>query len=88
MSETTKTPEKKKADSTHKKSDLKKDKSNDKSKTEKTASDQSGEKGAASSENSSPVKDGKASYVRGENQKPVTQAYRNNWNKIFAKTKK
>ena len=88
MSETTKTPEKKKADSTHKKSDLKKDKSNDTNKTEKTASDKPGEKSVSSTENSSTVQDGKASYVRGENQKPVTQAYRNNWNKIFAKTKK
>jgi len=24
-------------------------------------------------------------YTRGENQKPVTQAYRNNWDKIFGK---
>ena len=29
-----------------------------------------------------------ASYSRGEGQKPVTQAYKDNWNAIFAKKKK
>ena len=28
---------------------------------------------------------GSKGYVRGENQKPVTKAYRDNWNKIFKK---
>ena len=28
------------------------------------------------------------SYSRGEGQKPVTQAYKDNWNAIFAKKKK
>jgi hypothetical protein len=28
------------------------------------------------------------SYSRGEGQKPVTQAYRDNWNLIFAKKKR
>ena len=28
-----------------------------------------------------------ASYSRGEGQKPVTQAYKDNWNAIFAKKK-
>lgn len=37
-----------------------------------------GEKPAASS----------PSYSRGEGQKPVTQAYKDNWNAIFAKKKK
>ena len=27
----------------------------------------------------------KKTYVRGESQKPVTKAYRNNWNSIFKK---
>ena len=27
----------------------------------------------------------KKTYVRGESQKPVTRAYRNNWNSIFKK---
>jgi hypothetical protein len=29
-----------------------------------------------------------ASYSRGEGQKPVTQAYKDNWNAIFGKKKK
>jgi hypothetical protein len=29
-----------------------------------------------------------SSYSRGEGQKPVTQAYKDNWNAIFAKKKK
>ena len=29
-----------------------------------------------------------ASYSRGEGQKPVTQAYKDNWNAIFAKKKR
>ena len=29
-----------------------------------------------------------AGYSRGEGQKPVTQAYKDNWNAIFAKKKK
>jgi hypothetical protein len=37
-----------------------------------------GEKPAASS----------SSYSRGEGQKPVSQAYKDNWNAIFAKKKK
>jgi len=32
--------------------------------------------------------DSAASYSRGEGQKPVTQAYRDNWNLIFGKNKK
>ena len=34
-------------------------------------------------ENKTTQKDDRKSHVRGENQKPVTQAYRNNWNNIF-----
>jgi hypothetical protein len=29
-----------------------------------------------------------SSYSRGEGQKPVSQAYRDNWNAVFAKKKK
>jgi len=32
--------------------------------------------------------DSPSSYSRGEGQKPVTQAYRDNWNLIFAKKKR
>ena len=32
--------------------------------------------------------DSAASYSRGEGQKPVTQAYRDNWNLIFGKKRK
>ena len=39
---------------------------------------ESGERGSDSS----------SSYSRGEGQKPVTQAYRDNWNLIFAKKKR
>ena len=31
----------------------------------------------------SPQKNERENHVRGENQKPVTRAYRNNWNNIF-----
>ena len=34
-------------------------------------------------ETESPTSDAPAGYSRGENQKPVTDAYRNNWDKIF-----
>ena len=39
---------------------------------------ESGERGSDSS----------SSYSRGEGQKPVTKAYRDNWNLIFAKKKR
>ena len=61
-----------------------------KSKTtgEKTGSNESKNKetgpDASSNSNSSPD-DGKKNYVRGEAQKPVTTAYRNNWKAIFNK---
>jgi hypothetical protein len=32
--------------------------------------------------------DSSSSYSRGEGQKPVTQAYKDNWNLIFAKKKR
>ena len=32
--------------------------------------------------------DSPSSYSRGEGQKPVSQAYKDNWNAIFAKKKK
>jgi hypothetical protein len=39
--------------------------------------------GAAKPEGSTPSK-----YIRGENQKPVTDAYKENWNRIYGKKKK
>ena len=39
--------------------------------------------GAAKPEGSAP-----ANYKRGENQKPVTNSYKDNWNRIFGKKKK
>jgi len=40
------------------------------------------ESGSDPSDSASTVK---KTYVRGESQKPVTKAYRNNWNSIFKK---
>ncbi len=39
----------------------------------------------SSNENATTADATKKNYVRGENQKPVTKAYRDNWNKIFKK---
>ena len=39
-------------------------------------------------ENSKTADAAPAGYSRGEGQKPVTQAYKDNWNAIFAKKKK
>ncbi len=36
-------------------------------------------------ENESSTSDAPTGYSRGENQKPVTDAYRNNWDDIFGK---
>ena len=38
---------------------------------------------ASNAEQSEPSASKKEIYVRGESQKPVTKAYRNNWNRIF-----
>lgn len=44
--------------------------------------------GAASdAESEGSVSRGPAAYTRGERQKPVTKAYRNNWDKIFGKNR-
>ena len=57
---------------------------------EKTGSNESKKKksgpgsGSDSSSSSSPD-DKRKNYVRGEAQKPVTAAYRNNWNAVFIK---
>jgi hypothetical protein len=60
-----------------------------KEKTETPAKDKS----ASGAEPSKPeggdaVADKPSSYSRGEGQKPVTKAYKDNWNAIFAKKKK
>ena len=39
-------------------------------------------------ESSEKAADSSSGYSRGEGQKPVTQAYRENWNAIFGKKKK
>jgi hypothetical protein len=59
----------------------------------KTASGESPAKTAsgespAKAEGSAPAAAAPANYSRGEGQKPVTQAYKDNWNAIFAKKKK
>ena len=58
------------------------------------ATDASKAKGAETAAAPAAAKDGEkpaaspASYSRGEGQKPVSQAYKDNWNAIFAKKKK
>ena len=47
-------------------------------KTEKSPTDT-----ASNAEQSETSTSKKENYVRGESQKPVTKAYRNNWNRIF-----
>ena len=42
----------------------------------------------AKAESSEKVEAAPSGYSRGEGQKPVTQAYKDNWNAIFAKKKK
>ena len=49
--------------------------------TPKAASTPSG--GASKPEGSTP-----SNYSRGENQKPVTDTYKDNWNRIYGKKKK
>ena len=88
MSEVTKTLEKKKAAPIKKKADIKKEKNSDTTKSEKVSTDQEHEKDTPKTDSSSPAQNEKGKYFRGENQKPVTKAYRNNWNQIFSKTKK
>ena len=46
--------------------------------TEKSSTD-----AASNAGQSEPSAFKKENYVRGESQKPVTKAYRNNWNRIF-----
>jgi hypothetical protein len=45
-------------------------------------------KPAAKAEVGKNAADARASYSRGEGQKPVTQAYKDNWNAIYGKKKK
>jgi hypothetical protein len=67
-------------------------------KDKSTAVDTSKAEGGKAAEGGKPAEDGKPAeggkpadavpYSRGEGQKPVSQAYRDNWNAIFAKKKK
>ena len=50
-----------------------------------TKSDKSADTGSKSEESSGEPSKG---YSRGENQKPVTQAYRSNWESIFGKKRR
>jgi len=87
MSEVTKKL-KKKTTPVEKKSDIKKEKNNEITKNEKVLTDQEKVKDSSKSEDSSLAPNKKKKYVRGENQKPVTKAYRNNWNQIFSTNNK
>ena len=49
------------------------------------ASDKVEDNAGSKNEGDSPAEKKHKNYVRGENQKPVTKAYRDNWNKIFKK---
>jgi hypothetical protein len=55
-------------------------------KTESTAAAEPAKAEAAKPEGTAAA--APAGYSRGEGQKPVTQAYKDNWNAIFAKKKK
>ena len=59
-----------------------KDKAADAAKTDSTKPE------AAKPESSEPAAAAPKSYSRGEGQKPVSQAYKDNWNAIFGKKKK
>jgi hypothetical protein len=59
------------------------------SKTEPQTKDQtSSSQSSSKAEGGEAVGGASAAYSRGEGQKPVTQAYRDNWNAIFANNKK
>jgi hypothetical protein len=45
-------------------------------------------KGGSTTDTAEKAADSSSGYSRGEGQKPVTQAYRENWNAIFGKKKK
>ena len=49
------------------------------------SSDKASAETVASNESSGAADTARKNYVRGESQKPVTKAYRDNWNKIFQK---
>jgi hypothetical protein len=57
-------------------------------KTESTAPAEPAKAEAAEPEGGATAAAAPAGYSRGEGQKPVTQAYKDNWNAIFAKKKK
>jgi len=70
-------------------SDDKKIKTDSAPKTDTPSKDKSTADAApAKAESSEKGPDSSSSYSRGEGQKPVTQAYRDNWNLIFAKKKR
>ena len=51
-------------------------------------SDDTSSKSESKSSDASPSSDAPASYSRGENQKPVSKSYKDNWQAIFGKKKK
>ena len=56
-------------------------------KAEATKDKSSAGEGASKTESSEKTAAAPANYSRGEGQKPVTAAYKENWNAIFAKKK-
>ena len=53
--------------------------------TSNTSSDKASDVAGSKNESVSQADNKNKNYVRGENQKPVTKAYRDNWDKIFKK---
>ena len=53
--------------------------------TSNTFSDKESDVAGSKNESDSQADNKNKNYVRGENQKPVTKAYRDNWDKIFKK---
>ncbi len=69
-------------------SDDKKAKADPAPKKEPAPKDKSASDAAPPKAESSEAPAAPSSYSRGEGQKPVSQAYKDNWNAIFAKKKK
>ena len=59
------------------------EKSSKESSTSTPKTDNASTDAATNVEQSQSTAANKENYVRGESQKPVTKAYRNNWNRIF-----
>ena len=66
-------------------SDTKTPKADTNTKSNKASSDKNSSKTDTNSNSNEPSDNTRSNYVRGESQKPVTKAYRDNWKAIFGK---